>query len=87
VGYTFCCCFLIFNDFFQSNDLNIYWTDLRQIFRNGKTVAVDDQSEIGSSITQGTLPWQPIFGFVRMTFARWRLRAVRDVTYSLNAGG
>jgi len=30
-------------------------------------MAVDDQSEIGVSIPQGTLPWQPIFGFIHRT--------------------
>ena len=37
--------FLIFSNFCQTN-LNIYRTDLREIFRVGRTVAVDDQSEI-----------------------------------------
>ena len=40
----FCCC-LFFNDFVQTNYLNIYRTDLRQIYRVGRAVAVDDQSE------------------------------------------
>jgi len=46
-------------------------TDLRQIFRVGRTVAVDDKSEISCSIPQGhkrTLPRQPIFvDFIRTT--------------------
>jgi len=40
----------IFNDFYQTNYLNIYRTDLWQIFRFGRTVAVGDQSEISVSI-------------------------------------
>jgi len=55
-GLIFCLCFLfiffifIFNDFYQTNYLNIYRTDLRQIFRFCRTVAVGDQSEISVSI-------------------------------------
>jgi len=48
--------FFIYNDSRQSNYLKIY----RQIFRVGRTIAVDDRSEISFSITQRTLPWQPI---------------------------
>jgi len=33
----------------------------RQVFRTGRTVAVDDQYEITFSIRQRTLPLQPIF--------------------------
>ena len=40
--------------------LKIYRTDHRQIFRVGRLIAVDDQSEIGFSIVQGTLPGQPV---------------------------
>jgi len=39
----------------------VYRTDLHQIFRVSRTMAVDDQSEISFLIPQGTLPWQPIF--------------------------
>ena len=35
----------IFNDFCQTNYLNIYRTDLRQIYRVVRSMAVDDQSE------------------------------------------
>jgi len=65
----FCCCFLfIFNDFCRPNYLEIYRTELYQIFRVGRTVAVDDQSEISFSIPRGMLPWQPIFAsFIRRT--------------------
>jgi len=52
---------LVFNDFCQTNYLKIYWTDLRQMLRDGRTMAVGDQSELSFSILQGTLPWQPIF--------------------------
>jgi len=36
-------------------------TDLRQISRVGRTMAVDDKSEISFSIPQGTLSWLPVF--------------------------
>ena len=38
----------IFNDSYQSSYLKIYQTDLRQVFSigTGRTIAVDDQSEI-----------------------------------------
>jgi len=36
----------IFNDFRQTKYRNIYRTDLRQIFRVGRTVDVDGQSEV-----------------------------------------
>ena len=42
--------FLIFNDSCQTNYLKIYPTDLRQSFRVGRTMAVDDQTEISFSI-------------------------------------
>ena len=40
----FCKCFifLYFSDFCQTNYLNIYWTDLHEICRIGRTLAVDD---------------------------------------------
>ena len=47
----------IFNDFCQTNYLKIYQTDLYQIGRIGRIMAVE--SEISLSIHQGTLPWQP----------------------------
>jgi len=40
--------------------LVIYWTDLRQICRVGRTVAVDERSQVICLIRQGTLPWQQI---------------------------
>jgi len=46
---------VIFNDSCQTIYLQIYWTDLRQIFRIGRTMAVDNQSEISISIPQGIL--------------------------------
>ena len=65
----FCLCFLkIFNDFSQTDYLNIYQTDLRQIFRVGRTMAVNDQSEISFSISLVILPRQSIFvGFIHET--------------------
>jgi len=39
-----CCCFLryIFSDFFQTNYLNIYRTDLHEICSTGRNLAVDE---------------------------------------------
>jgi len=43
-------------------------TNLHEIFGVGRTVTVDDQSEISFLIRQGTLPWQPVFVvFVHVT--------------------
>jgi len=39
----FCWCF---NDFCQTNYLNIYWTYLHKICRFGRTLAVDERSEV-----------------------------------------
>ena len=63
--YVFCFCFLlsIFNNFCQINYLEIYPMNLRQIYRVGRIMAVDDQPEISFLIDQGTLPWQPNFVF------------------------
>ena len=46
----------LFTDFCQINYLQIYRTDLRQIFRFGRTAAVDDQSEVSFLFRQGALP-------------------------------
>jgi len=71
--------FDIFSDFSQTNYLNIYWTDLHESYRIGRTLAVRKRSEVIFSIPRGTLPWQPILWakstsiprfVVRMTFAR-----------------
>jgi len=71
--------FIYFSDFCQTNYLNVYRTDLHEICRIGWTLAVDERSEVIFSISQGTLPWQPILWakstsnthlVVRMTFAR-----------------
>jgi len=51
----------IFSDFCQTNYLNIHQTDLYGICRAGRTLGVDERSEVVFSIPQGTLPWQPIF--------------------------
>ena len=57
-----------FSDSRQTNYLKIYCTDLRQIFRVGRTMTVDGQTEMSFSIPQGMLPWQPIFvGFIHRT--------------------
>jgi len=74
----FCCCFLfIYLLLTIPFRPIIYRTDLRQIFRVGRTMAVDDQSEVSFSIPQGTLPQQPIFvGFIRRTGGcRWWTQA------------
>jgi len=68
-GLMFCLCLKkIINDFCQTDYLNIYQTDLRQIFRVGRTLAVNNQSEISFSIPQVLLPRQSIFvGFIHET--------------------
>jgi len=78
----------IFGHFCQTNYLNIYMTDLRQIFRIGRTTAVDDLSVISFSIPQGMLPQQPIFvGFIyRITYIM-HFRGFIHRTDSLDAGG
>ena len=45
-GYYVLLLFLIFNDSCQTSYLKIYLTDLRQKFRVGRIVAVDNQSKI-----------------------------------------
>jgi len=60
--------FNFFDDSYRANYLKIYQTDLCQIFRVGRTVAVDDQSQISFFVPQGTLPWQP-FLFILLTFS------------------
>jgi len=51
-----------FNYRLEQRDLGNYKTDLHQVFRDGRYVAVDVQSGNGFWIGQGTLPWQPILG-------------------------
>ena len=80
-GLMFCCCFIFkyfFCDFCHTNYLNIDRTDLYEICRTGRTLAVDERPEVSFSIPQGTLPWQPILWakstsnthlVVRVTFA------------------
>jgi len=53
--------YLFLNDFRRTNYRKIYQTDLRQIFRVGRTMAADDQSEISLLIPQATLQWRPTF--------------------------
>jgi len=46
----------------------IYRAELRQIFRPGRNMTVDYQSEISFSILQGTLSWQPtVVGLIYIT--------------------
>ena len=46
-GLSFADVFKIyFNDFCQTSYLNIYQTDLHEIFRIGRTLAVDERSEV-----------------------------------------
>ena len=51
--------FFFFNDRLEQRDLENCETDLRQVFRYGRHVGVDVQSDIDFRIGQGTLPWQP----------------------------
>ena len=64
-GYTFFFCFLffkfIFNDSYTTTYLKINRTNVSQIFRFGRTVALDDQSDISFSIPQEKLPWKTNF--------------------------
>jgi len=46
----------------KNRHLPTYQTDIHQIFRVDRHVAVDVQSGICFAIAQGTLPWQPILG-------------------------
>ena len=69
-GYMFHSCLLVnFNDFCQTKYLKNYRSDPRQISRVGRTMAVDERSEVSFSIRQGTLPWQSIIWFYRMGVA------------------
>ena len=52
--------FLFFSDFCQTNYLNMYQYDLREICRIGTTLAVSERSVVIFSIPQWTLPWRPI---------------------------
>jgi len=71
----FCCCFLFILTISVKPILKnlAYQTDLVQIVLVGRTMSVDDQSEISFfSILQGTLPRQPIFGgFIHRTDFRY----------------
>ena len=78
LGYMFCCC-LFFNDFCQTNCLNIYRTDHRQIYRICKTLVINKRLKVSFSIHQWKLPWQPILwvkskpnthSWIRVTLAR-----------------
>jgi len=53
---------LFFSDRLAQRDLINYQSDLDQIFRLGRHVAVDVRFGIGLAIGQGTLPWQTISG-------------------------
>ena len=48
-------------DFCQTNYLDIHRTDLYEICRDGRTLFVDERSEVIFSIQHGTLQWQPFF--------------------------
>jgi len=82
-----------FNDFCQASYFKIYRTDFRQLSRFGRTLAVNDQSEISVSMAQGTLPWQPIFVGLStelntFTLTRWCQPAAlfRLMIYLLDVG-
>jgi len=64
----------IFCDFFLTNYLNIYWTDLYDSCRIGRTLAVDERSEVIFSTRQGTLPWQPILCAKSTSFPHLEVR-------------
>jgi len=56
-GYIWCCCFLFLIVLIQTSCSNVYWANLCQICRVGRThAALDDQTEISFLIPQGTLP-------------------------------
>ena len=82
--YLFSYLFIVI-DFCQTIYLNIYWTDLHQICKDGRTTALDKQSEVKFFIPQGMLPWQPLWcaqstEWVRVTFGRWRRRTTRSAS-------
>jgi len=60
MAYVLLMFFLYFSDFYQTNYVNIYGTDVHEICRIGRTLAVDERSEAIFSTVQGTLPRQPI---------------------------
>ena len=43
-GFLFCWCFTFFSNFCKTNYLNIYRTDLHEICKIGRTLAVDERS-------------------------------------------
>jgi len=61
--------FFIFDDFCQTNYLNIYPTDRRLMFKVGSTTAADKRSEVGFSIPRGKFPWQPILWALSTEFS------------------
>ena len=61
LSFLFFLCFFL-NDRLEQRDLGNYKTDLHQIFRSGRHVAVGVQPGIGFAIGHGRLPWQPILG-------------------------
>jgi len=57
---------LLFNALYQISYLEIYRTELCQIFRIGRTVAVGNQSEISFSIPQRKYCYDDqFFGFIQ----------------------
>jgi len=68
----FCCCFLfIFNNSFQSNYVNIYRIEFRQVCTVGRTMAVDAQSELVFRSLKGS-PCQLVSDIHRIEFG-WHL--------------
>jgi len=65
-AFVGCLCYaavlLFFNHRLEQRDVSNYQTDLHQICRFGRHMALGVQFGIGSAIGQGTLPWQPILG-------------------------
>jgi len=70
----FCCCFLfIFNNSFQSNYVNIYRIEFRQVCTVGRTMAVDAQSELVFRSLKGS-PCQLVSdGFIQRIEFGWHL--------------
>jgi len=78
-----CLCYAaVFNDCLEKRDLINYQTDLHQIFKLGRHVAVDVQFGIRFAIGQGTLPRQPILvaksAEIGDTFPSWDLHSRMD---------
>jgi len=79
--------FIIFNDLSQTSYLKIYRTDLRQFFRVGRTVAVDDQSKNSFFDPSWMFPRQPILLVLSTLTQNIYLCGFIHRTDSVDAGG